>query len=174
MSLLPTNPQRPDSLWSRLTVRTAISVDTHDWDCTQWGWNLDARVRYQRPVLGEALKMSLEIGATFADQDYLGYFYDVPAEYATPARPPYRTDGGCAGARLGAGLSGVYGRCRWSVYGAYLNLAGTAFADSPLLTSEHDFSAGATLGWMFWQSKRRVAPRNTSPGCEFDTPWFGL
>jgi outer membrane scaffolding protein for murein synthesis (MipA/OmpV family) len=35
-------------------------------------------------------------------------------------------------------------------------------------------SVGATIGWMFWQSERRVAPKNTSPGNEFDTPLFGL
>jgi outer membrane scaffolding protein for murein synthesis (MipA/OmpV family) len=37
-----------------------------------------------------------------------------------------------------------------------------------------DFSAGATIGWMFWQSKRRITPKNTSPGGEFETPLFGL
>jgi hypothetical protein len=60
------------------------------------------------------------------------------------------------------------------MYGAYMNFQGTQFEDSPLLDSSHDFSLGATVGWMFWQSKRRVAPKNTSPGNEFEAPLFGL
>ena len=81
---------------------------------------------------------------------------------------------GYAGARLGLGLSGVYGKWRWSSYGAYMNFAGTTFVDSPLLESEHDFSVGITVRWMFWQSERRVKPKNTRPGGELDTPLFGL
>jgi hypothetical protein len=72
------------------------------------------------------------------------------------------------------GASGVWGKWRWSLFGAYLNLAGTAFEDSPLLDTSHDFSVGATVGWMFWQSKREVTPKNTSPGGEFATPLLGL
>ncbi len=173
LSLLLTDPERADSIWTRVAVRTAVSWDTDDWNLTQRGWNLDARLRYQRPIRGEAFKASLEVGASFADRAYLGYFYDVPAAYANAQRPEYRSDAGYAGGRLGAGLSGVHGRWRWSLYGAYLNLQQTAFVDSPLLTSEHDFTVGATLGWIFWQSGRRVTPTNTSPGGEFDTPLFG-
>ena len=173
LSLLLSDPNETDSLWSRLALRTAVSVDTDDWDFTQRGWVLDGRLRYQRPLRGEALKASAEIGASFADRAYTGYFYDVPAAYATPTRSEYRADAGYAGARLGLGLSGVHGRWRWSLFGAYLNLQGTAFSDSPLLTSEHDFNLGVTVGWMFWKSKQRVTPKNTSPGGEFNTPLFG-
>jgi outer membrane protein len=174
ISLLLTDPARADNLWSRLTVRTAVSVDTDDWVFKQRGWLLDGRLRYQRPLIGDLLMGSVEIGASVADRAYTGYFYDVPAAYATADRSAYRADAGYAGARLGLGLSGVKGRWRWSLYGNYLNLQGTAFADSPLLTTKHDFSLGATLGWMFWRSERRVAPKNSSPGGEFDTPLFGL
>lgn len=53
------------------------------------------------------------------------------------------------------------------------NPQGTAFADSPLLTSERDFSLGATLGRMCRQSERRVTPKSTSHGGELDTPPIG-
>jgi len=174
LSVLLTNPARPDSIWGRVAVRTAVSVDTGDWGLEQQGWVLDTRLRYQRPLIGEALKLSTEIGASFADENYLGYFYDVPPEFATPERSAFSSGSGYAGARLGLGFSGVYGKWRWSLYGSYMNFAGTPFADSPLLDSEHDFSVGATIGWMFWQSKRRITPKNTSPGGEFETPLFGL
>lgn len=174
LSLLLTNPARPDSIWGRVAVRTAVSVDTGDWKLKQQGWVLDTRLRYQRPLIGETLKLSAEVGASFADDNYLGYFYDVPLEFATPERPAFSAGSGYAGGRLGLGLSGVYGKWRWSLFGAYMNFAGTPFEDSPLLDSEHDFSVGVTVGWMFWQSKRRVMPRNTSPGGEFETPLFGL
>jgi len=174
LSLLLTDPARADSVWGRVAVRTVVSVDTDDWDLAQQGWTLDTSVRYQRPLIGETLKLSAELGASFADADYLGYFYDVPSAFATPERPAFDSGSGYAGARLGLGLSGVYGKWRWSLYGAYLNFAGAAFEGSPLLNSEHDFSVGATIGWLFWQSERRVTPKNTSPGGEFQTPLFGL
>jgi len=174
LSLLLTDPVRADSIWGRVAVRTAVSVDTSDWHFAQQGWTLDTSLRYQRPLIGETLKLSAEIGASFADADYLGYFYDVPPEFATPERPVFSSGSGYAGARLGLGLSGVHGRWRWSLYGAYMNFAGAAFEGSPLLDSEHDFSVGATIGWMFWQSERRTTPKNTSPGGEFETPIFGL
>jgi outer membrane scaffolding protein for murein synthesis (MipA/OmpV family) len=172
VSLLLSDLDRPHSIWARVAVRSTVSVDTDDWNIDQQGWLLDGRLRYQRPLVGKVLQLSAEIAASFADSDYTGYFYDVPKEYATALRPAYSSDSGYAGARLGLGLSGVSGKWRWSLYGAYLNLAGAAFADSPLLDSEHDFTFGATIAWMFWKSERKVAPKNTSPGGEFDTPLF--
>jgi outer membrane scaffolding protein for murein synthesis (MipA/OmpV family) len=174
LSLLLTNPARQDNIWARAAVRTAVSVDTGDWDFNQQGWVFDTRLRYQRPLLGDALKLSTEVGAAFADKKYIGYFYDVPVEFATPERPAFSSGSGYAGARLGLGFSGVTGKWRWSLYGAYMNFAGTPFENSPLLDSNHDFSLGLTVGWMFWQSERRVVPKNTSPGNEFETPLFGL
>ncbi len=170
VSLLLSDLDRPDNVWARVAVRTAVSVDTGDWNFDQQGWILDGRLRYQRPLVGKALRLSAEIGASFADDDYTGYFYGVPTEYATPLRPAFKADSGYAGAHLGLGFSGVSGKWRWSVNGTYVNLAGTAFADSPLLDSVHDFNVGASIGWMFWKSERKVAPKNTSPGGEFDTP----
>ena len=170
VSLLLTDPDRSDNVWARVAVRTAYSVDTDEWNFDQQGWTLDSKLRYQRPLAGKALQLSAEIGASFADENYTGYFYNVPEAYATPTRPAYNSDSGYTGARLGLGLSGVSGQWRWSAYGAYLNYAGSAFADSPLLDSEHDFTLGASIAWMFWKSERTVAPKNTSPGGEFDTP----
>ena len=169
-SLLLTDPNRSDNVWARVAVRTAVSVDTDEWDFEQQGWTLDGRLRYQRPLAGRALQLTAEIGASFADEDYTGYFYNVPEAYATPTRPEYTSGSGYAGSRVGLGLSGYSGQWRWSLYGAYLNYAGSAFADSPLLDSEHDFNLGASIAWMFWKSERRVVRKNTSPGGEFDTP----
>lgn len=174
LSVLLTDPARPDNIWARAAIRTAVSVDTGDWDFNQQGWVLDTRLRYQRPLIGDALKLSTEVGASFADRKYIGYFYDVPPEFATPERPAFDSGSGYAGARLGLGFSGVHRKWRWSLYGAYMNFAGTPFEASPLLDSNHDFSLGLTVGWMFWQSERRVVPKNSSPGNDFDTPLFGL
>ena len=170
LSLLLTPLDRSDNVWARVALRTAISVDADDWKFAQQGWILDSRLRYQRPLLGDTLRLSGEIGASFATDDYTGYFYNVPPEYATQVRPAFMSDSGYAGARVGLGFSGVTGNWRWSLGGAYINLAGTGFADSPLVDSVHDYNVGFTIGWMFWKSKRKVVPKNTSPGGEFDTP----
>lgn len=170
VSLLLSDPERSDSLWGRIAARAAYSVDTDGWNIDRQGWSFDTRLRYQYPLSGQALQLSVETSASFANEDYLGYFYNVAPQYATSWRPAYRSDSGYAGARLGLGLSGTSGQWRWSVFGAYHNLSGAAFSDSPLLDSKHDFSVGATVAWMFWQSERRVNPKNSSSSNEFDTP----
>ncbi len=174
VSLLLTDSNLPYSLWGRAAIRTAYSIDNSNWSIAQQGWTGDARVRYLRPLIGEKLRLSSELGARFADQDYAGYYYDVAPDYATPLRPAYDAGSGYAGSWLGLGLDGRDGRWRWSIYGAYQNLDGTAFAASPLVESKNGFSLGVTVGWVFWQSETTVKPKNTSPGGEFETPLFGL
>lgn len=173
-SLLLTEPGLPYSVWGKVAVRTSVSVDTSDWNFAQEGWVGDLRIRYLRPLIGERLRLSTEIGTRVASKGYAGYYYDVSPLYATPSRPAYEADSGYAGSWLGLGLDGREGKWRWSVYGTYQNLNGTSFQDSPLVDSKHDFSVGMTVGWVFWQSETKIAPKNTSPGGEFETPLFGL
>lgn len=170
VSVLLSDPGRSDNLWGRIAARAAYSVDTDGWNIDRQGWNFDVRLRYQYPLSGQALQLSVETSAAFANEDYLGYFYNVAPQYATPQRPAYHTDAGYAGARLSLGLSGGSGQWRWSVFGAYQNLSGVTFSDSPLVDSEHDFSVGATVSWMFWQSESRVNPKNSSSSSESATP----
>ncbi|MEJ2389560.1 MAG: MipA/OmpV family protein [Chromatiaceae bacterium] len=129
LNLMLSPPGLPYNVWGRLAVRAVFSVDTSGWDIRQQGWVLDTSVRYQRPLLGEKLRLSLEADISFADQAYAAYYYDV---------------------------------------------APAAFANSPLVESKNDFSGVVSIGWVFWQSKRTVTPKNTSPGNEFETPFFGL
>jgi outer membrane scaffolding protein for murein synthesis (MipA/OmpV family) len=174
LNLMLSSPGLPYNVWGRVAVRAVFSVDTSGWNIRQQGWVMDTGVRYQRPLLGEKLRLSLEASLSFADQAYAAYYYDVAPTFATPSRPAYRAGSGYAGANLAAGFDGRWGRWRWSVYGAYENLDGTAFANSPLVEAKNDFSVGLTIGWVFLQSKRTVTPKNTSPGTEFETPLFGL
>jgi outer membrane scaffolding protein for murein synthesis (MipA/OmpV family) len=174
VNLLLSDLNQPYSLWGQLAVRKAYSVDTDDWDFSPQGLVVDGSLRYQRPLKGQRLRLSAEIGASFADDDYTGYFYDVPAAFATPQRAAYNAGSGYAGSHVGVGLSGVSGQWRWSLKGTYLNMEGSAFQDSPLLDSKHDFTVGASLAWMFWQSERRVTPKNTSPAGEFNEPLLGF
>jgi outer membrane protein len=174
LSLLLSRPGLPYNVWGRLAARAVLSVDPSHWAIRQQGWVVDTNLRYQRPLLGDKLRLSLEADVSFADQGYTGYYYDVAPQFATPSRPAYQAGSGYAGTTLAAGLDGRSGRWRWSIYGAYENLDGTAFANSPLVQSKNDFSVGVTVGWVFWQSERTVTPKNTSPGNEFETPLFGI
>ncbi len=174
LSVLLSNPANSNSLWGRLAVSTAYSYDTDNWTFKQRGWVANARLRYQRPLLGERLRLSTQIGARFADSANNGYFYNVSPTYARPGRSVYDADGGYAGAELALGLDGRWRRLRWSLYGAYQNLDGTVFANSPLVSSDHNFSVGASIAWVFLQSKQRVTPKNSSPGEQFETPILGF
>jgi MipA family protein len=144
LNLMLSAPGLPYNVWGRLAARAVFSVDTSGWDIRQQGWVLDTSVRYQRPLQGEKLRLSLEADVAFASQAYAGYYYDVAPAFATPSRPPYTAGSGYAGASLAAGLDGRWRRWRWSIYAAYENLDGTAFADSPLVESKNDFRVGLT------------------------------
>lgn len=84
------------------------------------------------------------LGLVFATEDYHEYFYGVAPEYADPLlnRPAYDARGGYSGAR--ATFSSVVRRARWrlGLFASYDWLEGAAFADSPLVRTDHGLTAG--------------------------------
>jgi outer membrane scaffolding protein for murein synthesis (MipA/OmpV family) len=114
--------------------------------------NLDLRLR--RAGLG--WRLGVGAGPVFVSDNYAQYFYSVPAEDATPARPRFDAEGGYAGTQLTASVT-WRGRSLWA--GAFVRqdwLSGASFEDSPLVRQDHAFAAGVGIAYVFARSRRLV------------------
>ena len=108
-------------------LEPTLSVDADRGD-TQWG-----------------LRLSTLHGDTRQHRHLVG----VRADQATATRPAYDARGGDAGWQLTLGGSRRVGRL-W--LGAYLRhdvVAGSVFADSPLVTARRSTSGGIAMSWVF-------------------------
>jgi len=95
-------------------------------------------------------------GPIFADARYHQYFYGVDPLYATPSRPAYQARGGYAGAQFISALSKRFPNY-W--VGAFLKLdtlQDAVFADSPLVKSKTNISAGFAISWILNKSQTMV------------------
>ena len=171
LTYLLTDPDNPQRFTLGLAARAVASVDFGDLDISQQGWVFEPSIGYQQPVAD--MQFSAQTGVLFATQAYHDYFYSVSAESTTATRPEFDSDSGYSGAYLTASLNGRYKQLRWGVFARYDNLHGAAFEDSPLVENKDDFIVGASVAWVFGQSKRRVQIQNTGPGAVFEIPLFG-
>jgi outer membrane scaffolding protein for murein synthesis (MipA/OmpV family) len=100
--------------------------------------------------------LGLAAGPVFTDGKYNRYFYEVPAQYATPERPAYTPGGGFAGTQFLVALSKRYPKFWIGAFARYDTLHGARFEDSPLVTSKGYFAAGFGISWIVGESSRRV------------------
>jgi len=100
--------------------------------------------------------LGLAAGPVFTDGRYNRYFYEVPAQYATAARPAYTTGAGFAGTQFVVGLSKRYPKFWVGAFARYDRLNGARFEASPLVTSKGYFAAGFGISWIVGESSQRV------------------
>lgn len=135
----------------RLPVRQAFTIESEPRDAgVIFSPNLNADFR--DPLGFSGWTLGIVTGPVFATARQNAYFYGVDARYATATRPAYAADGGYGGTQLLLSLSKRFERL-W--VGAYMRgdtLRGAVFADSPLVTRDHYFSAGMAVSWIFARS----------------------
>lgn len=91
--------------------------------------------------------ITLTTGPLFGSRGYNNYFFGVPAQYATPARPPYESGSGYAGTRTTASISRHFRRYWVAGFVRYRNFSGARFAESPLLKSRNTLMVGVAVEW---------------------------
>jgi outer membrane protein len=97
------------------------------------------------------------VGPLFATDKYHNYYYTVDQQYVIPGvRPAYDARGGYSGSALLMGLTKRFKHIWFGTFARYDYLGGAAFKDSPLMRTDHSFSAGFGLAWVFAQSKTMV------------------
>ena len=114
-----------------------LNFDIHDIELS--GWNLG--------LVGSII---------FSDQRYNQYFYDVPAQYATLARPAYTANGGYAGTQFIAALNKRHDGLWIGGFVKWDDLTGAVFADSPLVERKQYFTIGFAATWVLDKSDKMV------------------
>jgi outer membrane scaffolding protein for murein synthesis (MipA/OmpV family) len=142
-------------LEARLPLRGAVTVESSPrFIGTQFFPNLNLDVR--DPAGFSGWNLGLVAGAVYTDARYNRYFYEVPAAYATAARPAYSVGGGYAGLQFIAALSKRFPKFWVGGFARYDTLRSAVFDASPLVTSKRYVSAGFGISWILGESAQRV------------------
>ncbi len=109
---------------------------------------------------GTPWRLGLQGGPMWGSRDLHTHYYGVSAADAvsSPAlqRPAYQARGGYAGWQALAGLSRHYERHWVGSFLRYDHVGGAVFADSPLVRSKQNWSAGIAMAWIFAASSEQV------------------
>lgn len=138
-------------LQARLPVRAAFTLESNP---KSIGWVATPNVNVDFWLGG--WNVGVLAGPVFASRRFHGYFYDVPAPYATGARPAYRAPGGASGWRLVSGASHRFGS--WWL-GAFVygdSVRGAHFEASPLVRRQETVAFGLAASYIFATSTERV------------------
>ena len=139
----------------RLPVRLAIAVSEDLRDAGLVATPL-INLDIDDPLGARGWNLGLQVGVIYGNRRQHAYFYDVPAAYATSARPAYRADGGYGGTKFIAALSKRFARFWVGGFARYDTLDGAVFVDSPLVRQDDAWAAGIGIAWILGQSARRV------------------
>lgn len=137
----------------RLPARAVTAIDGRHLDAI--GWTLVPHLRLDLAEERGAWHWAHlgSVGLVWATEDYHEYFYGVAPQYEVlPMRPAYDAHGGYSGAR--ASFSSVVRRDRWrfGLFASWDWLGGAAYADSPLVKTEHALTAGVFVTYRLYAS----------------------
>jgi MipA family protein len=143
-----------DSPWDmrfELPARLAIASDIKS--VHNLGWVYEPRFSYETHRSSDTgFSWKITTGLRYASEIYNGYYYDVPAAFATATRPQFTSGSG-----YGGGFADVIASWReddllyWS-YVRYQNLSGAVFENSPLVEQKNYYFLGVGVTWIFAHS----------------------
>lgn len=139
-----------------IPLRAAFSTDLRSLSAR--GFIFEPALAYQNVnFLMPRLDVKLSASATFATEDLMDYFYEVPPANATATRPRFNAKGGYLGSSLNLTLTRPMGQRFRLVAIARSDFHHGAENDrSPLFRDKTTFGGGIALIWSFFQSKRTV------------------
>lgn len=122
------------------------------------GFSFEPALAYQNVnFLMPRLEVKLSASATFATEDLMDYFYEVPPANVTATRPRFNAKGGYLGSTLNLTLTKpVSRRFRLIAIARGDFHHGAENDQSPLFRDKTTFGGGIALIWSFFQSKRTV------------------
>lgn len=139
---------KPSHTRLELPVRAALATDFSF--AQNVGWIFEPRLTYEtRRPYKTGFAYLLSGGLRFATEKYNGYYYAVPAEFATPTRPVFDAGGGYSGLFVDAIANWRMDNLIYFAFMRYQNLAGADFESSPLVEQKNYFFVGAGLTWVF-------------------------
>lgn len=147
----------PASLDLRLPVRAVLATDASHLRHVGWVFQPQFALTW-KPAFGQpGWQWGAAAGPVFGDRRHHRYFYGVGPADAAPNRPAYRPCGGYAGMQFTTSISRRFGPAWFGAFARFDDLHGTVFADSPLVRTRTNLTAGFGLAWILAESSRRVA-----------------
>lgn len=139
-----------------IPLRAVFSTDFRSLSAR--GFNFEPALAYQNVnFLMPRLEVKLSASATFATEDLMDYFYEVPPANVTATRPRFNAKGGYLGSTLNLTFTRPVGRRFRLIAIARGDFHHGAENDkSPLFRDKTTFGGGIALIWSFFQSKRTV------------------
>lgn len=154
------SPDRKRTLELRLPARKVIASDFSH--VQQVGWifqpslNLDIKSILENP----GWNLGLQYGLIYTDGRYNRYFYAVEPNFATPDRPAFSAGGGYAGTAVLAAISKRFPGFWVGGFAKWDSVDSAVFADSPLVKTKSNFTAGFGIAWILRQSSEKVEAKD--------------
>ncbi len=122
------------------------------------GFNFEPALAYQNVnFLRPGFDVKLSASATFASEDLMDYFYEVPSFNVTASRPRFDAKGGYLGSTVQLSVTKpLNSRFRLIAVARSDFHQGARNDQSPLFLDETTAGGGIALVWSFFQSKRTV------------------
>ena len=144
----------------RLTFGVGLRVNyaTRALSFKNEGWVIEPKLRYWRKFSKEGkLTFFSGITASFGDQKYNAFFYDVDEEYVNADRAAYRSREGLVDITGSMGIGYDFSK-KASVFAGtfYSNLSLAANKDSFLVEEEHNSGLIVGFAWLFYESNELV------------------
>lgn len=138
----------------RLPLRAVFTISDDGID--DIGYVANPRLTYRKENFIDHWDISLNLGLLYGSNRYHEYYYSVQPEFATITRPTYNADAGYSGTFARWGMRKRVGSVWYGFSLRYDNLSGAVFDDSPLVETDHYFSVGLGIAWVFWESPELV------------------
>lgn len=149
-----TRPSANSQVRLELPVRSVLEVQG---GVRSQGWAAEPELIWETRAPGSAWRWSTSASLIWGDARLNRYFYSVPTEFATAARPAFEAQAGLIASRLSLSASRaltpdvrVFGFVRSESY------AGSANTSSPLHLRSTGTSAGIGLNWTLGRSEARA------------------
>jgi outer membrane protein len=128
-----------------LPLRGVVAVGGGETDYV--GWLVHPQLVYREQF--KKWNFGFRTGVYYGSEDYHQHYYSVDPQYVTTERAAYQADAGYSGWSNQMALSRSIDDFRLAFFVRYDNLSGTNFSDSPLVETEHSFSGGVALIWVY-------------------------
>ena len=139
-----------------LQARAVYSTDFSSLDAR--GYVFNPKLSYTREHVSDLdLNVFTSAGPIFATEKLMDYFYEVDAQFVTPARPAYDADAGYLGSNITLGVSKRFNSRFRLLLGTRVGIhSGATNDDSPLFEDEVNLSVFSAFMWSFYQSEERA------------------
>ncbi len=146
--------------WAKIDLELAVrAVLSSDFSEVEYRGLLFApEIAYQNErFLQSPYEVKFSVGANFASEQLHDYFYEVPGQFVSAARPAFDAGAGYLGAKLQLAVKRPLGKWFTLFAGAAVNFhGGAANAASPLFRDDLTFAGGLGVIWKFYRSKATV------------------